>query len=190
MPDDWLVGGDRRTAGAERIYAAAADLIAREGWDAFDVDAVAKRVHCSRATVYRHAGGKSEIRDAVVVRAAARIVSAVEQAVDGLTGAERVVTAIMVALDQIRRDPLSHLTINSLGGSQPIAWLTESPAVARFAVDLNGLTEDDTDAAEWILRVVMAMLHWPVHDAEVERRMVERFVAPAFDARSRHGSRP
>ena len=37
MPrDDWLVGGDRRTAAAERIYAAATDLIAQD--DALDVD--------------------------------------------------------------------------------------------------------------------------------------------------------
>jgi hypothetical protein len=45
---DWLVGGDRRTVAAERIYAAASDLIARGGMDAFDIDALATRVHCSR----------------------------------------------------------------------------------------------------------------------------------------------
>ena len=83
MPrDDWLVGGDRRTAAAERIYAAATDLIAQDG--ALDVDILASRVHCSRATIYRHAGGKAEIRDAVVARAAARIVETVRLAVDGL----------------------------------------------------------------------------------------------------------
>ena len=71
---DWLVGGDRGAAAAERIYAAATDVIARDGFEAFDIDALAARVHCSRATIYRHAGGKAEIRDAVLVRAAARIV--------------------------------------------------------------------------------------------------------------------
>ena len=51
MPrDDWLVGGDRRTAAAERIYAAATDLIAQDG--ALDVDILASRVHCSCATIY------------------------------------------------------------------------------------------------------------------------------------------
>ena len=53
---DWLVGGDRRTAAAERIYAAATDLIARDGMDAFDIDTLASRVHCSRATIYRMRG--------------------------------------------------------------------------------------------------------------------------------------
>jgi len=49
MPhDDWLVGGDRRTVATERIYDAATDLITREGPDAFDIDTLAARVHCSR----------------------------------------------------------------------------------------------------------------------------------------------
>ena len=60
-------------------------------------------------------------------------------------------------------------------------WLTESPIVARFAAELNGLTDDDTEAAQWIIRVVMSMLYWPVEDAEIEHHVLERFVLPAFD---------
>lgn len=56
--DDWLLGGERRTAAAERIYEAATDLVVRDGLDALDMDALAARVHCSRATVYRYAGAK------------------------------------------------------------------------------------------------------------------------------------
>ena len=102
--DDWLVGGDRRSVASDRIYAAATDLIARDGLDAFDIDALAKRVHCSRATVYRYAGGKAEIRDAVLARVALRIVDSVRETVADLTGPERVVTAITVAseLDPVR----------------------------------------------------------------------------------------
>jgi AcrR family transcriptional regulator len=75
MPrDDWLVGRDRRSEAAERIYAAAADLISQRGYEAFTIDALAARVHCSPATIYRHAGGKAAIRDAVVAIQAARIV--------------------------------------------------------------------------------------------------------------------
>ena len=179
--NDWLVGGDRSTAASERIYAAATDLITRDGLDAFDIDKLASRVHCSRATIYRHAGGKAEIRDAVLVRAAARIVETVGDAVDGLTGADRIERAIAVALSQIRSHPLRHSLISSLRGGEGMTWLAESPIVARFATDLNGLTEDDTDAAQWIIRVVMSMLYWPVDDPETERRVVERFVLPAFD---------
>lgn len=180
---DWLIGGDRRVAATERIYDAAMDLIARHGMDGFDVDALAARVHCSRATIYRHAGGKAEIRDAVLMRAAAHIVETVRDAVDGLSGADRIGRAITVALKEIRTHPLRQSLISSLHSGQAITWLTESPVVAGFATDLNGLTEDDTEAAQWIVRVVMSMLYWPVDDADTERRVVDRFVLPAFAGR-------
>ena len=184
MPrSDWLVGGDRRTLAAERIYDAAMDLIAHDGMDAFDVDALAARVHCSRATIYRHVGGKTEIRDAVLVRAAANIVETIRDAVDGLSGAERISRAITVALRQIRSNPLGQSMIGALRSGQGITWLNESPIVAGFATDLNGLTDDDTEAAQWIVRVVMSMLYWPVDDTDTERRVVERFVLPAFGAK-------
>src|ERR1700761_673289 len=107
--DDWLLGGDRREIAAERIYDAAIDLMTREGPGALDIDTLATRVHCSRATIYRYVGGKAEIRDAVMARASARIVEDVRQAVLKLTGPERVMTAITVALKLIRSDPLGQL---------------------------------------------------------------------------------
>ena len=101
-------------------------------------------------------------------------------AVDGLSGAERIVTAITVALGRIRSDPLGQLMINSIRGAQGMTWLTESPIVAEFATDLNGLTEDDAEAAQWIVRIVMSLLYWPIGDGELERQMLQRFVSPAF----------
>jgi len=177
---DWLVGGDRRTAAAERIYAAAAELVASHGIDALDIDTLASRVHCSRATIYRCAGGKRHIQDAVIQRSAARIAGQVRSAVDGLTGSERIVTAITVALREIRSDPLRQSMFSAIRGAEERAWLTESPIVARLAADLNGLTDDDTEAGQWILRVVLALVYWPVGDAELERNMVDRFISPAF----------
>jgi AcrR family transcriptional regulator len=176
---DWLIGGDRRAAAAERIYAAATELVASDGLEALDIDTLAARVHCSRATIYRCAGGKRQIQDAVIERSAARIAGEVRGAVEGLTGAERIVTAITVALKEIRADSLSGVMFGAARGAER-AWLTESPVVARLAADLNGLTDDDTEAGQWILRVVLALLHWPVGDADVEHRMVRRFITPAF----------
>lgn len=177
---DWLVGDDRRSAGAERIYAAATELVVRDGLDALDIDALAARVHCSRATIYRYVGGKSEIRDAVVARAGQHIIETVRETVAGQTGAERVVTAISTALQRIRTDPLRKVIIGPLRGTQEMTQLAASPMLAGFARDLSGLGEDDRQAAQWVVRVVLSLVCWPVEDAEAERQILERFVAPAF----------
>jgi AcrR family transcriptional regulator len=177
--DDWLVGGDRRTAAAERIYDVATDLITREGPEAFDIETLAARVHCSRATIYRYAGGKAEIRDAVVARSAARIVETVRQTVENLRGPDRVVTAITVALKLIRADPSGQLMFSSIRAND-VVWLTGSPLLAGFATELTGVTDRDPQAAQWVVRVVMSLLYWPVADTAIEREIVQRFVAPAF----------
>ena len=130
--NDWLVGGDRRSAAAERIYDAATDLIAHDGMDAFDIDILAARVHCSRATIYRHAGGKAEIRDAVLIRSAARIVETVREcrrrAVWSRANREG---NYAVALRQIRSHPLGEPMINSLRSGQGINWLDRIPSCGR-----------------------------------------------------------
>jgi AcrR family transcriptional regulator len=173
------VGGDRRTIATERIYDAATDLIAREGMDAFDIDILATRVHCSRATIYRYAGGKAQIRDAVAARAAARIIETVRQTINNLSGPERVVTAITVALKRVRSDPLLQLMISSIRADE-VAWITASPLVAGFATDLTGRTDPDPQAAQWVARVVLSLLYWPIGEDRAERQMVQRFIAPAF----------
>lgn len=177
--DDWLVGGDRRAAAADRIYAAAVDLVVREGLDAFDIDTLAARVHCSRATIYRYAGGKAQIRDAVLMRLAAGIIDTVRKAVDGLSGPERVTTAITVALEQIRSDPLRRLIPGS-SNSPDLGELYTSPVLSHLAADLTGITDDDPQAAQWIVRVVVSLAYWPITNSHVEQQVIRRFVAPAF----------
>src|SRR5262245_56593683 len=98
---DWAFKGDQQAVAADRIYGAATDLILRGGLAAFNIEAVAARVHCSKATIYRHAGGKTQIRDAVLMRLSAAISDRVRRAVDGLCGAERVVAVITTALEQL-----------------------------------------------------------------------------------------
>ncbi len=178
--DDWVVGGDRRAAAAERIYEAAADLVIHNGLDALDIDALAARVHCSRATIYRYAGGKGQIRDAVLMRVAARIVDTVRHAVDGLEGPQRVVTAITVALEQIRADPVRRLMMSS-STAPGLSDLHASPVLTRLAADLSGLTDEDPQAALWIVHVVLSLAYLPVGDSQTERDVLQRFVAPAFD---------
>jgi AcrR family transcriptional regulator len=178
--DDWVVGGDRRAAAADRIHAAATDLVVRDGLDAFDIDTLAAHVHCSRATIYRHTGGKAQIRDAVVMRLSAGIVDAVRRAVDGLSGPERVITALTVALEQMRSDPIRRLMLNS-SRSPELGGLHSSPVLGQIAADLTGITDDDPLAAQWIVRVVVSLAYWPLGNSRVEQQVLQRFVAPGFN---------
>jgi AcrR family transcriptional regulator len=177
--DDWLFDEGRRSAAAERIYAAAAELIYRDGMDAFSVDVLATQTHCSRATIYRYVGGKKDIREAVLARAASRIVQTVRASVEGRTGPDRVLTAIGVAVAEIRSDPAGQLFVDSArsGGWN---WLTASEGVTAFATELTGIADDDPQAAKWILRLVLSLLLLPDSDPSTEHRMLQRFVAPAF----------
>lgn len=179
--DDWLIGGDRRSVAAERIHAGAAELIAREGFDAFSIDALAEQIPCSRATIYRYAGGKSEIRDAVLTRTAERILDSIRAGINELQGSQRVISAIMLALRLLRSDPLGRLMIGSISGARSGSWITESAIVDGFAAEMIGLAEPDPDAAQWLIRVFLSMVFWPAEDPAAEYRMLQRFFAPGFD---------
>ncbi len=178
--DDWVVGGARRSAAAERIYASATELVIRDGLDAFDIDTLAARVHCSRATVYRYAGGKSQIRDAVLMRLATGIVDTVRRAVNGLEGIDRVVAAIAVTLEQVRSNPLRRLLLSSANAPE-LGELQANPMLQQLALELTGIGDDDPEAARWIVHVVVSLAHWPISDEHAESLMIRRFVAPAFN---------
>lgn len=177
--EDWLFDGGRRAAAIERIYAAATELIYRDGIDVLSVEALAAQTHCSRATVYRYVGGKKDIREAVLARAGARIVETVRASVEGRSGPDRVLTAIEVAVKEIRSHPAGHLFVDS-AGTGGWNWLTASDAVADFAAELTGIADDDPQAAQWIVRMVLSLLWLPDTDPRAEHRMLQRFVAPAF----------
>ncbi len=182
MREDWLVG-DRRAAAAERIYAAATELIARHGMEAFDMASLEARVHCSRATIYRHVGGKTQIRDAVLARNAERIVEAVRGAVQGTSGPERAVLAVTVALEQIRADPLGHALVSTMHDAAEMAWIVESPLPPALATELAGVADDDSQAAQWVVRVVLSLLYWPLKNPAAEQEMLSRFLTLDSTAR-------
>jgi len=181
--DDWLVG-DRRAAAAERIYDVAIDLMARSGINELDLDELARRAHCSRATIYRYVGGKRQIRDGVVALVARRITETVRSQVGSMTGPERVTAAILSTLAAIRSEPLCRLMIASIrGGTREVSWLAQMPLLAEFAAELAGLPRDDPEPARWAVRVVLSLMYWPAESDDAERQLVESFVAPAFDQR-------
>jgi AcrR family transcriptional regulator len=176
---DWLVGRDRHDAAAKRIYAAAADLLSRHGYDGFSIDALAAVVHCSPATIYRHTGGKTAIRDVVLALQAERILDSVREAIDGLTGPERVVTATTVALKCLRADPLAKImrSMATLPGEE---WITDSPIVSDFAAEMVGLSTPDPLAAQWLIRTFLSLWYWPLKDADAEDLMVRRFLGQSY----------
>ena len=176
---DWLIGRDRHSEGAERIYAAAADLMARRGYEAFGIDALAAAVHCSPATIYRHVGGKSAIRDAVLERQAEHVLDSVRRAIAGLEGSERIVTATIVALQRMRAAPLAQV-MRSMPGPPGTGWLTDSPVIARLATEMVGTGNPDPLAAQWLIRVFFALWYWPLHDEEAEKAAVLRFLGPPY----------
>jgi hypothetical protein len=104
----------------------------------------------------------------------------VRRAVDGLSGPERAVTAITVALEQIRSDPMRRLMANTVPAPN-LSDLPSSPTLGRLAIELTGITDDDPEAAQWIVRVVLSMIYWPIGDSRLERSMLQRFLAPAFN---------
>jgi AcrR family transcriptional regulator len=178
--DDWLIGQDRTMVATERIYAAAAELIARRGYDAFTIEALATKVHCSPATVYRYAGGKAAIREAVTLRLSSRIVDAVREAIDGLTGSERIVTAVAVALERMRAEPLAQLMTGTMHAVRDEQWLCSSPAIMTLAQEMIGAETADPAAAQWLIHVVLAMWCWPATDPDIENEMLRRFLGPVF----------
>jgi AcrR family transcriptional regulator len=178
--EDWLIGQDRASAAAERIYSAAAELIARHGFDAFTIEALARKVHCSPATIYRHAGGKAVIRDAVTLRLASRILGTVREAIEGLTGSERIVTASAVALQYIRAEPLAQVMGRAIHDPDANQWITRSPLIAGLAQEMIGSATADPVAAQWLIRVVLALWCWPPIDPDIEQQMLQRFLGPPF----------
>jgi hypothetical protein len=59
-------------------------------------------------------------------------------------------------------------------------WLTDSPIVTRFATEMVGLSTPDPLAAQWLIRVFLALWYWPLKDADAEDHMVRRFLGPPY----------
>jgi len=177
---DWLVGNRRATA-QDRILDAASDLVSQNGFDALTIDALAARAHCSPATIYRNVGSRSAILEGVVGRLSARIVFHVREAITDLQGSERAVTALLVALEHIRAEPLGRVIMGSVGPDRHNGWLTNSPLVTDLAAEMLGQRASPL-AAQWLLRITLALWYWPLTDRAAERELATLFIAPSLDA--------
>ncbi|OBB69162.1 TetR/AcrR family transcriptional regulator [Mycobacterium sp. 852014-50255_SCH5639931] len=176
-PKDWVLGVDRSAEALDRILAAASEIVSREGFDAFTIDALAAKLHCSPATIYRRAGGKAAIIERLISMFADRIIRLMHREIDGLEGTERIATAILVGLDYMRAEPLGKLIMGVTRPDQDSRAVTASPLVAKITEEMIG--HHDPLAAQWVIRATFSLWYWPVKDKEIEREIVNRFVGPS-----------
>ena len=111
---DWVLRVDRSAEARDRILSAASELVSRNGFEALTIDALAAQLNCSPATIYRHAGGKAAILERLISLFSERIIRSVRQAIVGTEGTERIATAIVVALDFMRAEPLGKLIMGDI----------------------------------------------------------------------------
>ncbi|MCZ0912406.1 helix-turn-helix domain containing protein [Gordonia amicalis] len=180
---DWLVGDDRGEAARRRLVSHAAALIAARGLEAFSVDELARRAHCSRATIYRHAGGRTALVEAVLSSTAAPVLESIRHEAAGTAGVERARIAIAAALCALRGDRVirQFLRPANLIASTPTVLV--SPTVLAVAAELIGIDPEDTVAARFAIRSVLTMLLWPAAPEE-EAELVDSIVAGVFHGRA------
>jgi AcrR family transcriptional regulator len=174
---DWVLGVDRSAEARDRIISAASEFVSRNGFEAFTVDALAAQLNCSPATIYRHTGGKAAILERLISLFSQRIIGSIRQAVAGIEGTERVATAIVVALDCMRAEPLGKLMMGDIRPGDDTGTVTASPVVVKMAEEMIG--RSDPIAAQWLIRITFALWYWPVKDKRTEYELVKRFAAPS-----------
>lgn len=174
---DWVLGADRSSEARDRIMSAASELVSRNGFDAFTIDALAAQLNCSPATIYRHTGGKAAILECLISAFSQRIIDSIRQAIAGIEGTERVATAISVGLDFMRAEPLGKLMMGDIRPDYDTGTVTASPFVVKMAEEMIG--RSDPLAAQWLIRVTFALWYWPVKDKHTEHELVKRFAAPS-----------
>ena len=174
---DWVLGVDRSTEALDRILAAASEIVSRDGFGAFTIDALAAKLHCSPATIYRRAGGKAAIIERLISRFADRIIRLMHDEIDELEGTERIATAILIGLDYMRAEPLGKLIMGVSRPDQDSGAVTASPLVARITEEMIG--HSDPLAAQWVIRATFSLWYWPAKDKRSEYELVTRFIAPS-----------
>ncbi|GAA3683719.1 TetR/AcrR family transcriptional regulator [Nocardioides ginsengisoli] len=173
---DWLLDGRRRDAAVRRIHRAAGELFLERGIERTTADAIARRAGCSRATFYRLVGSRGALIDALLTSGAAAVVARVEEATEGLAGADRATEAIVTAAAAIRDDPVVAAWLRERAGLGDLLGGPEG--VAGLARTLTGVARPDTRDGEWIVRSVLALVAMPGADAAAERELVATYVVP------------
>ena len=172
------ISGDRTDLAAERILDAAAQLFVERGVATVGMAEVARRAGCSRATLYRYFDSRRALQLAFVHRGARRIGATVASEATG-DGPHRVVSAIEIAVREVRADPtlIAWFRLGDVGLASEIAH--SSAVIDALATAFLG---SDEPLARWVVRVIVSLLTVPGKDEDDEHAMLEQFVAPLTQA--------
>lgn len=171
----------------ERIVRAAYECVARHGFSKTSVEAAARQVGLSRATVYRHfPGGRDELLGAVVAWEHARFFARLYEEVRGAGSLEEVlalgivfahrdVAAHEVLQRVLRTEPellLPTLTVEAAGAQRMIAAFLEPYLAAERLAPGVVLSE----AADFLARMALSYIaspgRWDLDDPDQVRRLV------------------
>ncbi|MGN0063781.1 MAG: TetR/AcrR family transcriptional regulator [Nocardioides sp.] len=164
----------RSDASLETILTAAGELFSQHGPSKVSMAQVATAAGCSRATLYRHFENRLALQVAFAGREAYEIVrSATASAREIDDPTERACETVVQVLAEVRSR--STLDAWTTPDQQPYLLDLLSSAPWTSALVAPGA---DREVITWVLRSIMGILACPGPDADAERRLVRRFVAP------------
>lgn len=187
---------DRTDDLGERVLDAALSLVARWGVAKTSLADVAKEAGCSRATLYRaFPGGKSHLFAALGIRELDAYLRAVGEAVDSADDLGDALTRALVVASRLLRDhdAARFVLDHEPGLLLPFLGFKQVDVVYRYIADVIGphlerfvAPERARWCAEWTARTFLSYLFNPTADTDLAhvddaRRLVERFIVPAFD---------
>lgn len=168
---DWLLPGRARSeVGLDRIHDIAAALLAERGVEGFDVEVIARRAGCSRATLYRLTGGKKAMLTSVVLHQTATLVAEVERRTRDLDPRQRMVEVLVVALAQIRENQVLRdwFLARRVNHDHALIDVAIADAQRTFGTEISNQL-----MTRWMYRVVLTLLAWPMADEAEERAVLE-----------------
>lgn len=186
----------------DRLLDAAEACFRRHGLANTTIDDVVREAHVPRATLYRHAGGKTELVTAVLTREVQRFLDRLGAFVATCDDfASVVVDGVLFAVDMGRSEPFGRpLAEELLAGEVPApyeaavatvraelwAQLTRFVApIVEHARETGEARPELTveDATEWLQRCILSLMHSPdpvPRTREEQRALLERMLLPAF----------
>lgn len=165
---------DRRTPAVERILDAADTLFATHGVRSVTMAEIAVASSCSRATLYRYFPDRASLDKAFTHRAALRVGRLIMDDLAGVAPEQIIAEAVLSAVRHVRDNPALAAWFADPAAGRTADLATESEVIEA----IGGTLASDPDASRWLVRVIVSLLTSPGRDADDERRLVERFVAP------------